>query len=49
MQAGLLLFLWLELRISSTFIQNSLIHFFAAAIYQCPFDQLAFLPGLFAL
>lgn len=33
MQAGLLLFLWLELRISSTFIQNSLIHFFLLLLF----------------
>lgn len=30
---GLLLFLWLELRISSTFIQNSLIHFFLLLLF----------------
>lgn len=37
MQAGLLLFLWLELRISSTFIQNSLIHFFCCCYLSVPF------------
>ena len=33
MQVGLLLFLWLELRISSTFIQNSLLHFFLLLLF----------------
>ncbi|MFT0130615.1 YesL family protein [Candidatus Enterenecus avicola] len=33
MQVGLLLFLWLELRISSTIIQNSLLHFFLLLLF----------------
>ncbi|OQO88546.1 hypothetical protein BH739_02740 [Enterococcus casseliflavus] len=33
MQVGLLLFLWLELRISGTFIQNSLLHFFLLLLF----------------